>query len=264
MNVTVVGCGFVGSRVHKLLKDAAVKVEIWDPDRGFARAAAKACDMAIICVPTPMKDTGECDVSAVENAIETVEASLYVIKSTVSPGTTEDLTTRYGRRIVFSPEYMGESSYYTPPQYPDPNDMAQHGFMIVGGREKDTSDVIDFFLPILGPTCRFRQMSATQAEVVKYAENCFFALKVAFANELREICDGFGVSYHAVREGWLDDPRVGPMHTAAFKDARGFSGKCLPKDLHALAFACRDIGYRSILLEALIDTNEVQHTWTSP
>jgi len=253
MKVTIVGYGFVGQHLADSVRRRA-EVTIHDPDKGFVEK--NKVDMAFICVPTPMGPNGEANISEVTKAISEVDAELYVIKSTVPPGTSRYLMESTKKRIVFSPEYMGESKYYTPPQFPDPERMDQHGFMIVGGLSRDTEEVIDFFLPIFGPTCRFRQMSHTQAEIVKYAENSFFALKVAFANELREICDAFGAPYHAVREGWMDDPRVGPMHTAAFKDERGFGGKCLPKDIAALAFACRDLGHRSPLLEAVIKANE--------
>jgi len=253
--IAIVGNGFVGAGMLKIFPEARVI----DPPKGIGSLEdATDCEMAIVCVPTPRDPiTGQCVTGIVEEVVRALPPRpLILIKSTVEPGTTQRLMNDTRRPIVFSPEYMGESRYWTPPEYPAPDDPIGHRFMIIGGYSKDCSRAADVFLPRLGPATRFRFMSATEAELVKYAENCFFALKVTFANELRRICDRAGVNYHTVREGWLDDPRVGPMHTAAFKDAPGFGGKCLPKDISALAAFCRRSGMPSELLEAVIATNE--------
>jgi len=252
--VAIVGAGFVGVGMEKIFPGALMI----DPPKGLATYSdASGFDLAIICVPTPMQKDGGCDTSIVEMAARRLNVDLILVKSTVTPGTCERLNRSpdVTARVVFSPEYMGESKYWTPPGYPAPGDPVSHGFMILGGTERACSDVADIFLPVLGPATRFRFMSSTEAELVKYAENAFFALKVTFANKLRNICEIAGLNYHVVREGWLDDPRVGPMHTAAFKDARGFSGKCLPKDTAALAAYCRAIGSDPTLFDAVLAVN---------
>ena len=100
-------------------------------------------------------------------------------------------------------------------------------------------------------------MPALEAEFVKYFENMWGATKVIFANTLRDICEKAGANWHLVREGWIDDPRVEPMHTAVFKDKRGFSGKCFPKDTTALiAYSKEVLGYDPLVLEAVIKANE--------
>lgn len=252
-NVVIVGYGTVGQGMQKIFPDAL----IFDPPKSLDKDSHKIdqCKLSIICVPTPQGFNGSCDVSQVEDAVAQAQTPLILIKSTVAPGTTERLRQTTHKRIVFSPEYMGESAYWTPAAYPSPFNPATHGFMILGGSLQDCADVTDIFLPRLGPATRFRFMSSTEAEIVKYAENAFFALKVTFANELRTICHAAGISYHTVREGWLDDPRVGPMHSAAFRDAPGFDGKCFPKDISALVAYCRSIGINSTLLEAIVERN---------
>ena len=99
-------------------------------------------------------------------------------------------------------------------------------------------------------------MDSTSAELVKMAENYFLALKVTFANELRAICDKAGVNYHIVREGWLDDPRIGLSHSASFKENRGYGGKCLPKDTAALRQMCQSLGFTPHLLLGMIEAND--------
>ncbi len=251
--VAILGAGVVGRGMARIFPDALIV----DPPRGMSSYAhAAGARLAIVCVPSPMRADGACDVSYVEAAVREIDAELVLVKSTVTPGTCDRLRSETGKRVVFSPEYMGESRYWTPAQYPQPTDPVGHGWMILGGLAVDCSAVADLFLPRLGPCTRFRFMTALEAETVKYAENSFFALKVTFANTLRDICEAAGANYHVVREGWLDDPRVGPMHTAAFRDERGFGGRCLPKDIAALAHYCRQIGVDATVLDAVISSND--------
>lgn len=249
--VVIVGFGHVGGGMQSIFQHSAVH----DPAKGFYAEGRGKFDLAIVCVPTPQREDGSCDTSIVEKAVREVPSDLVLIKSTVTPGTTARLHLETDKRVAFSPEYMGESGYWTPPRFPDPLNPVTHGFMIIGGTPDTCADVADIFLPELGPATRFRFMSATEAEIVKYAENAFFALKVAFANDLRLVCEAANVNYHAVREGWIDDPRVGPMHTAAFKGNRGFGGKCLPKDASAFLSFCKSLGLDGVLMQAVIDRN---------
>lgn len=252
-NIAIVGVGHVGSGMTQIFPNALLV----DPPKGFSAIAdAAGLELGIVCVPTPIGQDGACDVSIVEAVVRELETKLILVKSTVAPGTCARLAAETGKRIVFSPEYMGDSRYWTPPQFPQPRDLISHGFMILGGAPADCSTVADLFMPRLGPATRFRFMSALEAELVKYFENAFFALKVTYANEMRRICQHAGANYHMVREGWLDDPRVGPMHSAAFKDAPGYDGKCLPKDIAALVAFCRENKLDTRLLEAVIAVND--------
>jgi nucleotide sugar dehydrogenase len=247
----IVGAGYVGQGMLRIFPDA----DIVDPALGRPYTDTHY-DLAVICVPSPMNPDGSCDTGIVEYAVKTVKADLILVKSTVTPRTCINLVLDTGKNVVFSPEYMGESRYWTPAWAPNPTDPIGHGFVILGGFNPHCSAVADILMPILGPATRFRFMGHTEAELVKYAENSFFSMKVTFANELRRICERAGANYHLVREGWLDDPRVGPMHTAAFKRAPGFSGKCLPKDTAALAAYCRTLGMNPKLLDAVLEVNQ--------
>ncbi len=260
--VAIVGFGRVGKGMLNIFPDA----DIIDPDKGMGLEDrnARRCELAVVCVPTPRLADGSCDVSIVEKVVSELQSTFVLVKSTVTPGTTRRLSAQYGKRIVFSPEYMGESSYWTPSWAPSPDDPSSHGFCILGGPRNWCSSIADLMWPRLGPATRFRFMSSTEAELVKYFENAFFALKVTFANEMREVCerasvvDGTPVNYHVVREGWLDDPRVGPMHSAAFKRKRGWDGKCFPKDIAALSAFCKQIHATdaSALMDAVIAIND--------
>lgn len=251
--IAIVGMGYVGNGMLKIFPDAVQ----YDEPRGLgAREEVNSCDLAVVSVPTNTTEGGELDMSIVEEVVSWIETPVILIKSALNPGTTEKLKEKYKKRIVVSPEYMGEGKYWTPPQYPDPQNPLTHGFMILGGEFEDCSYVADIFTPKVGPATRFRFMPALEAEIVKLAENFWGQTKVTLANELRDICEAVSANWHLVREGWIDDPRVEPMHTAVFKNARGFGGKCFPKDGKALVAFAKKFGVSPILMQAVIKSNE--------
>jgi len=250
--IAIVGMGIVGQGMLKIFPNAYQ----FDEPKGIgSREEVNACEMAVICVPTPMREDRSCDTSIVENVLGWIESPLILIKSAVEPGTTDKLKKKFNKRIVVSPEYMGESTYWIPERLLDPTNPLSHGFVILGGDDKDCEEIADLFTPVVGPVTRIRFVKAIEAEIIKYAENSFFATKVIFSNELRSICEVSGASWHRVREGWLDDPRISPMHTAVFKDKRGFGGKCYPKDLNALIALALKNGFDPIMLKAVWDSN---------
>ncbi|MGH3901299.1 MAG: hypothetical protein ACRDTA_24225 [Pseudonocardiaceae bacterium] len=219
----------------------------------YPKDQLSTCDFAIVCVDTPAGDAGECDTSNVYDAIRMLPTERVLLKSTVRPGTTGELVALTGKKICFSPEYSGQSTYYNP--YWD-GGASTVPFVILGGVPDVRRWFIDMLLPVLGPTKSYFQCSALEAEIIKYMENAYFATKISFANEFFEICKAFGADWHTVREGWLLDPRVEPMHTAVFLRSRGFGGKCLPKDLRAIVHAATAEGYEPSLLAEVLRSNE--------
>jgi len=253
--IGIVGYGYVGKAIHEFFKGKYACL-IHDPDQGHraTREEINACDLGVICVPTPALPGGSCDSSAVEGVVEWLETPVILIKSTVEPGTTQKLKSKTGKRIVFSPEYAGESSYWTP--YRFHTDLKEMPFFTFGGDRKDCEALVDFYLPIAGPVKTYRMTDSLSAELAKYIENTFYAMKVAFCNEMYDLCEKAGSSWNEVRELWLLDPRINPMHTAVFKDRRGFSGKCLPKDTLAMIEFGDRIGVDLKILKSVISSNE--------
>ncbi len=233
MKITIVGYGRVGKAVEELLGDHYVLAT--DSYEG---------DLGIVCVPTPSKEDGSCDTSIVEEVVGKLRTKLILIKSTVEPGTTDKLIEKTGKRIVFSPEYIGESKYYNP--YFNER-MLDCPYVVLGGSNRDCNVILDVLVPVMGPTKTYYKTTSLNAEIIKYMENAFFATKVAFVNEMYEICKSLGADWHSVREGWLLDPRVNKMHTAVIK--KGYSGKCFPKDIKALIKVAESKGYKSELLK---------------
>ena len=99
-------------------------------------------------------------------------------------------------------------------------------------------------------------VSALEAELIKYMENTAIGTMVTLVNEFYNICQAFGVPYDMVREGFLLDPRMSRYFTFVFPDKRGFEGKCLPKDINAIAKASAEVGYKAEFVEAILKNND--------
>lgn len=255
MKIGIIGHGVVGRGMEKLLHK--FEVVVYDVKTQPDRSLLKNIDLAIICVPTNMKDDGDCDISIVEDVVSWIEAPLILIKSTIPPGTTRYLREKYKKAVNFSPEYMGESSYFTPFwKYPDPQNAESHTFVIVGGGE--ASEILNVFMQVMSVDTKYLITTPEEAELTKYMENSFFATKVAFCNEFFDIAKVFGVDYKRLRELWLQDPRINPNHTLVFENKRGFGGKCFPKDLNAIIKTVEKNNYNPILLKAVIESNNKQ------
>jgi nucleotide sugar dehydrogenase len=251
--VGIIGAGHVGKGISKIFPQA----KMFDPfisDYSETRDEINKCDLAIICVPTPEdRVNNKLDCSIVEEVISWVESPLVLIKSTVEIGFTDRMKEKYGKRVCMSPEYYGESRYYQPTEWFDPIEWP---YLIVGGDPKDVEEVMDFFVPRLGPLKQYMACTAKEAEATKLMENIFFATKVTFCNEMALICEANEISYGNVRELWALDPRLSRMHSSVFKGDRGFAGKCFPKDLAGLIGSAIQAGYNPEFLLSVQKNNE--------
>lgn len=249
MKIEIIGYGVVGKGMERLFKDRFT-VSIYDPVLGLDTRGSET-DLAIVCVPTQANEDGSCDISIVEEAVSSSTAKVILIKSTIPPGTTRYLREKYKKNVNFSPEYLGESSYFTPYwKYPDPQRAETHTFVIVGGQE--ASAILSYFMKVMSVDTHYVSCTAEEAELTKYMENCFFAAKVAFCNEFYDIAKIWNVDYKKLRELWLLDSRINPNHTLVFEDKRGFGGKCLPKDLKAIISSVESQGYTPKVLNAAL------------
>lgn len=256
MKLGIVGYGYVGKAVYNYFKDKH-NVIYYDPflDGSCTKEEINQCEVAFVCVFTPEKEDGECDTSIVSEVINWIETPLICIKSTISIGYTDKIKSETGKRVVFSPEYIGESTYDTG-YFNFNKSMNNHSFFIFGGDKRDTRELVDLYSEISGPTKVYRQTDAKSAEVAKYMENGFFSLKTVFCYEIDQICKSVGVDYNEVRELWLLDPRMGASHTCVFKSKYNpYDGKCLPKDIAALIYTSKKSGYNPEFLEEIVKSN---------
>ncbi|MBD3405066.1 MAG: hypothetical protein GF411_02885 [Candidatus Lokiarchaeota archaeon] len=259
MKIAVIGCyGYVGRAYYSFFKrryqvigyDIAVPTDL-SSGAPYSKDAVNKCDMAVICVPTPMRDDGYCDTSIVDEVLSWLEHDLILIKSTISP----DFAKKLDDRCVFSPEYIGEGGYVVEwwNNKPHPTDPAYHNFHIFGGQRSQTQKCVDVFQKIAGARCRYFQTDAMTACLVKYMENSYIGTIVTFCNHWFNICEQFGVDYREARELLLADERMNREFTCVYPDSRGFGGKCLPKDISAIARSSGDT-----FMQALLDNNNYE------
>jgi UDPglucose 6-dehydrogenase len=233
MKIGIAGHGIIGSAFSRCFsRSREIELHIYDKfkppfDTPGHLAALDACDVVFVIVPTPYeKKLRGCDTHAVEEIVRAVKAPLC-IKSTVPPGTTERLAAAYGRKIAFSPEFMGESADHRWPE------VYSAGFVVYGGDAAACAAVRRAYELASPVRLEFVETSPMMAEMCKYMLNTYLAAKVTFVNQFYEIAEAHGLEYEELRRLFLLDPRVGESHTRVTRE-RGFGGKCLPKDLHAM------------------------------
>ncbi|MBL8878187.1 MAG: UDP-glucose/GDP-mannose dehydrogenase family protein [Phycisphaerales bacterium] len=247
--VGCVGGGVVGSAMQKLCGQDTVIYDIRPPyDQN--KKLINQCDVVFVAVPTNMRTDGSCDTTIVEETVAWIEAPLIIIRSTITPGTTDRLREKYRKHIVFQPEYLGETTAHVF------GNMAEREFAVLGGTTEDVSMAADFYKHYYNAYCRYYFCDAITAEVAKYMENAFYAVKVTFVNEFYDIAKAHGVDFNILREIWLADPRISRDHTFVYPWARGFSGKCLPKDCNAIVHSSQGRGYTPQFMKATLEINE--------
>lgn len=258
--VGVMGLGMVGGAAFRYFEQHRGFVPGqtligYDPAKpGFDDLSPlQKADIVFIAVPTPYR-TGEdgvvgFDLSYVRQAIRALEGEkVVVIKSTVLPGATDQLQSEFPQhKILFSPEFLTESSADQDMTYPDRQ--------LVGYTPKSFNISADVMR--LLPLAPFeRIMPAKEAEMVKYYGNTWFSTKVIFANQIYDLCQAVGVDYDAVKEAAAADKRIGRTHLDIFhKGYRGYGGKCLPKDTRALIELGDRLGVEMALLKRVEELN---------
>ncbi|OMC14945.1 hypothetical protein [Mycobacterium sp. SP-6446] len=254
MKVGVIGVGHVGRNVSQRLVAKGVDVVEFDTASGalYPTDELSQCDFATICVDTPRRDNGQVCLFNVVDAIQSLPTDKILLRSTVPPGTTDTLARKTGKAICFSPEYVGESPFAQDGWKQWAHDQL---FQIIGGSPEHTRWFAAHLTEIHGAETRIFQCTAIEAEVAKYMENSYFAMKVTFVNQFYDLCEALGADWFTVREAWLLDPRVDRDHTAVFPQSRGFDGRCLPKDLDAIVETAKRVDVRMSVLQAVQEAN---------
>ncbi|MBI2039350.1 MAG: UDP-glucose/GDP-mannose dehydrogenase family protein [Candidatus Niyogibacteria bacterium] len=257
--VGVAGIGMVGAPLAKYFLSAGFKrgknlfLFDADPKKKFRDDISRS-DILFICVPSPSKPDGSCDVSIVEAVVAKYASPerIFVIKTTVEPATCERLSHTYRCPIVLNPEFLREASAWEDMAHPD-RQIAGHTV-----NAEDHAVRVAALLPrapFVSPArsgLHQAAITASEAELGKYAANTFGALKVVFGNIIADCCRALeyalkkenvpvGISYDRVRNVFASDHRIGDAWLDVnHGDYRGYGGYCFPKDVNALlAFAKR-------------------------
>jgi UDPglucose 6-dehydrogenase len=212
-----------------------------------------AVEVVFLCVPTPMGAGGAADLAAVEAVAREVRDILprgcaVVNNSTVPVGTAARTKALLGRRdvaVVSNPGFLREGSAVHDFLHPDR--------IVVGCDAQDAAERVAALYSRLGaPTLL---TDAASAEMIKYAANCFLAMKLSYVNALAELCERLGADVHEVTEGMGYDKRIGQ---AFLQPGPGWGGSCLPKDTREMLQIADAAGFDFSLLAASVETNDRQ------
>lgn len=217
--------------------------------------AAEGADFIFLCLPTPQADDGRADLGLVhavvdELANEVADDAIFVVKSTVPPGTVAGLRKRLAdlgspARIVSHPEFLREGKAV--------EDFMEPDRIVVGAYDdEDAEAVADLYASLDANVVR---TDPTSAEMIKYASNSYLAARLTFVNTLANVCEAVGADVLDVISGMGMDHRIGSHF---LKPGPGYGGSCFPKDTAALIGVAEDAGYDFELLRAVIDADHQQ------
>ncbi|WP_247002203.1 UDP-glucose 6-dehydrogenase AglM [Halosolutus gelatinilyticus] len=300
MHVSIVGSGYVGTTVAACLADLGHEVVNVEIDEGIVETitagespihedglaeriaehagtrlrattdygATAETDLTVFCLPTPQADDGSLDLAIVKAGAESLGDALaakdgehvVVVKSTVLPGTTEDvvgsiLEDRSGKRVgedlhlVMNPEFLRMGTAVS--------DFLEPDKVVVGASsEPGAAALRELYAPILDrPETALVETDVREAELIKYANNAFLAAKVSLVNELGNVAKEYGADAYEVLDAVGLDDRVSERF---LRSGLGWGGSCFPKDVNALRAGARERGYEPALLDAVVAVNDEQ------
>ncbi len=289
MNIAIIGAGYVGLVTAAGLagQGHTVRVGEADPDRveklrlgkvpifeeglpdliaaGISRnrltfhhsnaEAIEGADFVFLCLPTPEGPDGRADLSYIDLVVDELatlvaEGTIFVVKSTVPPGTMAGLAKRLADRgsqgrIVSHPEFLREGRAV--PDFLDPDRI------VVGAYDRGDAEAVAALYE--GVETELVITDPTSAEMIKYASNSYLAARLTFVNTLANLCEAVGADVMDVLLGMGLDHRIGPHF---LKPGPGYGGSCFPKDTIALIGVAEDAGYDFGLLRAVIAADEEQ------
>jgi UDPglucose 6-dehydrogenase len=183
----------------------------------------------------------------IEDLVARKVRGLYVIKSTVPPGTTQGLMDKYHIHICHNPEFLRENSSF--------EDVLNPTSIVIGQCCQEHAAILQqLYAPLKCPIILTRP---TVSETVKVTLNSYLATLISFWNQIDEISRALGIDTHEVARICNFNPRVSAYGTEFFGSA--FGGKCLPKDLDQLINTGHQAGIKSQLLEAIKVYNRTLH-----
>nr|WP_218929636.1 UDP-glucose/GDP-mannose dehydrogenase family protein [Streptomyces sp. Rer75] len=215
-----------------------------------AGEAVRDAETVFVCVGTPMSQDGNLDMTAVDAVTDEIQdwlrpGCVLVTKSTVPVGTAARLTRRLGRpdvQVVSNPEFLREGTSVHDFLHPDR--------VVVGAESREAAEHVAALYAKLDAPMMITD--AASAELIKYAANCFLAVKLSYVNVIAELCERVGADIGQVATALGKDHRIGG---AFLRPGPGWGGSCLPKDTRAMLRTAEsaDIDFR--LLRAAIDVN---------
>jgi len=221
--------------------------------------AVIASDYIFIAVGTPQSETGQADLSQVFSCIEEIKKDLsgakYIItKSTVPVGTgkkIEKLIANDEISVCSNPEFLREGNAL--------KDFMQPDRIIIGSNSENAADKVgELYSPLVSKTnAPIILTSLETAELIKYSSNAFLATKVAFINEIADLCEASGADVTQVSLGMGLDERIGSKF---LNPGPGIGGSCFPKDTKALVAIGKEYGAEQNIVKTVVKSNDDRKT----
>ncbi len=221
--------------------------------------AVEGCALVMVAVGTPSTSGGEADLGYIDMAIDQLltvmpQDGFLVIKSTVPIGTNRALAKRIeqaGRgdlEVISNPEFLREGKAVLDFLQPD---------RVVVGAESDAAAALmqDLYRPLSEQGYPILVTGLETAEMIKYAANAFLATKVAFINQVADLCEASGADVESVAHAIGLDKRIGSQF---LRPGPGYGGSCFPKDTRALAWTARHLNHPIGIVETVIEENEIR------
>lgn len=239
MKIGIIGLGFVGSAIHKSFELKNINVIGYDKYKYGGIGTFEECldtEIIFLALPTLYNlDTNEYDKTSIYETCKLLNNNKYkgliVIKSTVEPGTTNDLSDKYDLSFVHNPEFLTARTAF--------EDFHNQKHIVLGKGNKCNDNkygiVIDFFMKYY-PDTEISQCTSLESESMKIFVNSFYSVKIQFFNELYLLCQNNGSDYNKIKQLMLKNGWINPMHTnVPGPDGNlSYGGACFPKDTLAL------------------------------
>lgn len=200
-----------------------------------------------ICVPTDYDENTKClNTTLIESSIKNIlkinNNAIIVIKSTIPVNYTSKIIKKFNyKKIIYVPEFLREASAF--------DDVLNPSRIIIGGENKYTIKYkLDFNLDNNVYLC-----SSTEAEIIKLASNAYLAMRIAYFNEIDNLCYNLNADTLKVINGICSDQRIGNYYN---NPSFGYGGYCLPKDSKELMYSFKDIS--GVLIEAIVKSNQLR------
>lgn len=261
MKIGIIGLGVIGTATKEGFEHIGHTVKTHDLKLGTKLEDVLDTEIIFLCLPTPSKQTGECDTSIIDNVIEQIDNKLYngiiAIKSTVEPGFTIDVIKKYNNNnICFVPEFLHERKAKE-------DFINNHKLLAIGTNSKDVYKKI---VEVHGNLPQnIVMLKPTEAELLKYYNNVFASLRVTFANVMYEICKKMSlnevIDYTKIKNTYLKTGKTVDLYLDCNEDMRGYSGACLPKDTKALIQLMKKLKINYNLIKSIDkDNNKFKKT----
>lgn len=228
--------------------------------------AINQTELSFVCVGTPSQVNGNLDLTYIRRVCELIGRALknktarhtVVIRSTILPGTMRDiviptLEENSGKKagadfgVCNNPEFLREGSAVKDFNFPPKT--------VIGEFDRTSGELLaSLYVKLEAP---FIRTDLETAEMVKYVDNSWHALKIGFANEIGNLCKSFGIDAHAVMKIFSQDKKLN-ISPAYLMPGFAFGGSCLPKDLRALAYKAKIHDLQLPIMSAILPSNELQ------